>query len=82
MELRQRRIYSVFDILRECVKESRRVSSPWDSGSETAVVMGTSMGTLVGTQSPAYTLRRFHLHNYKRIGNAVADVQQATKTMI
>lgn len=55
MEIREGRIYSVSDILRECVKISRRASSPWDSGSEIALLMGVVMGTLVGTQRPAST---------------------------
>ena len=75
-EIAAGRIYCVYDISRECVKKSPPVSFPWDSGSETALVMELQMGTLVGTQCPASTLKRCHPHSPKVV-ETITSAQRA-----
>lgn len=48
MEIREGRIYFVFDILRECVKIFWWVLFLWDFGLEIVFFMGVVMGILVG----------------------------------
>ena len=65
MEMAARKICTVCDKSKECVKQSTRVLCVWDSGLVTVLVTDLLTHTLVGTQCPGFTWRKYHPHRLK-----------------
>ena len=62
MEMAPRRIYTVCDKLKECVRKSTEALFELDSGSVTVKVTDPQTRPRAGTQCPGSTWKKYHPH--------------------
>ena len=61
-----RKICTVYDKSKACVKKSMGVLCAWASGSVTVLVMDQQMGTQAITQCPGCTWKKYHPHRLEK----------------
>ena len=66
MEMAPRKICTACDKSKECARKSTRVSCALDSGLETVLVTDLLTHTLVGTQCPGSTWKKYRPHRLKK----------------
>ena len=61
-EMAPRKIYTVYDKSKACVRKSTRAQYAWDSGSVTVLVTDLLTRTQAGTQCPGSMWKKYHPH--------------------
>ena len=65
-EMAPRKIYTVYDKSKACVRKSPKVLYAWNCGSVTVLVTDRLTRTQAGTQCPGSTWKKYHPHRLEK----------------